>query len=150
MPHVEVDQSMYWIYAYIAGCDLEAALPDSTCGKWMHVFDTGEEDFAREMIELSISEGVCYEAKMSSPYSMSLHQGTGVICFYIDGSKPAQHEKLLQFMLDHDLFPEDDNGKLSNEPFKFDWQTREGQYDDDFVPEITLSDFVDLETRTLL
>ena len=53
-------------------------------------------------------------------------------------------------MLERGLFPYDENGRLRNESFKFDWQTAEGQYDDSFVPEIVLSDYVDLDTGELL
>ena len=55
-------------------------------------------------------------------------------------------------MLEENLFPYDEDGCLKDVDFKFDWQTREGMYDEDsgYIPQITLSDYVDLTTGELL
>lgn len=149
MTHTQVGHTTHWVFAYDIRKDIAKLLPENKCGKWMHVFE--EKDYAQimDIVIKSVDEDACSEAKLSSAYNMSMYDGTGVACFYIDGTKPEQHKRILQFMLNNNLFPYDDNGHLKDAPFKFDWQTRAGQYDDTFVPEIKLSDFVNLDTGVI-
>ena len=128
-------------------------LPADTCGKWMYFFLEEERSCIEDICTRAVESGATYEAKMSTPYQMMVYGGdTGVACFYIDGSSDEAHQALLSFMLEENLFPYDEDGCLKDVDFKFDWQTREGMYDEDsgYIPQITLSDYVDLTTGELL
>ena len=56
------------------------------------------------------------------------------------------HRKILQFFLDNDLIRKTTKGKLYNIAFKLDEQTKRGEYGEDFVAELKLDSFIDLET----
>ena len=150
MAHTQIANTTHWVFAYDIRKDIAELLPENKCGKWMHFFTGQNYDNVMDAVAKSVDEDICLEAKLSSFYNMSIHGGSGVACFYIDGTNTEQHQRLIRFMLDNNLFPYDENGYLKDEPFKFDWQTRAGQYDDTFIPEITLSDFVNLATGELL
>lgn len=149
-PVAETFSTPYWIVWHDARIDIEWALPESTCGKWMRQYEAQDSSWIYECIKAAVEDGACVEAKMSTPLQMEGYDGTGVACFYIDGSKPEQHRRLISFMLENDLFERDDDGYLLDAPFRFDWQTAAGLYGDDFVPEMTLGDFVDLSTGHFL
>ena len=137
--HMEVINYGPWVY--YAGEGSEDFDPD-TCGKWMYEFD--DYDLASDLCERAVEGGVVREAKHNAyPDPRYDH---GVCCFYIDGTDEEAHEEVISFFLDNDLVPRDASGRLKDIPFKYDWQTRAGFYDDDFVPEITLGDFIDLDT----
>lgn len=73
---------------------------------------------------------------------------TGVICFYCNGYEAEEHKRILRFMLDNGLIQRTKAGKLYNISFKFDNQTRAGEYthNDNFEGKIKLEQFVDLYT----
>ena len=121
-------------------------------GKWMLFFRGGESDWMEKVCRRAVESGACHEAKMSTPFQREQHGGTGVACFYIDGDSPEQHRRLLSHMLEEDLLERDGDGRLVDVDFKFDWQTAAGMYDGDsgYVPQIMLSDFVDLDTGEFL
>ena len=150
MPNVNEFNTMNWIVVYDPDRDVESELEPDVCGKWMMYFSEDEQAWAHDMIEGAITSGACGSAKMSNSLNMMVYGGTGVACFYIVGTDDEQHKTLLSYMLDQGLFPHDADGRLCDEPFKFDWQTAAGQYGDSFVPEITLSDYVDLDTGEFL
>ena len=66
---------------------------------------------------------------------------TGVICFYLNGDDIVNHFRVIKFMLDHDLIR-----SYYNNSFKFDDQTRAGEYGADFEGKIKLSEFINLDT----
>lgn len=152
MPVPKEFHTASWIVVYDAdpARDIETELDPDTCGKWMMYFAENEQDWVHDIITEAVESGACGEAKMSNPLNIMVYGGTGVACFYIVGTDEEQHRTLLSFMLEKGLFPHDGNGRLTDKPFKFDWQTAAGQYGDSFVPEIVLSDFVDLDTGEFL
>lgn len=131
----------YGRWTFYLDADYEMLDPEKT-GKWMYVFD--DIDFAAEICAAAVENGVVCEAKHNS--TIDAPDSTGVCCFYLDGDDMEAHERILSFLMDYDLIERDASGRLKNIPFKYDWQTLAGEYDDDFVPEITLSMFVDLDT----
>lgn len=112
------------------------------CGKWMHFFN--DQKFAMSICEKAIAENVCYECKCTD---MELNSSeTGVICFYLNGDDIDNHHRVIKFMMDNNLIQKTKTGRLYNISFKFDDQTRAGEYGADFCGAIKLAQFVDLNT----
>ena len=120
----------------------EKLLVPDKCGKWMYFFD--DQEFAQKICQKAIDEGVCYECKCTD---MELTgQPTGVICFYLNGDDIENHKRVIQFMMANDLIRKTKTGKYYNNSFKFDDQTRAGEYGADFEGKIKLEQFIDLQT----
>lgn len=120
----------------------EKLLDENKCGKWMHFFS--DQDFAIGICEKAILEGVCYECKCSNMGERLCE--TGVICFYLNGDDVENHYRVIKFMIENGLIQKTKSGKLYNISFKFDSQTRAGQYGADFEGKIKLDSFVNLQT----
>ncbi len=118
-------------------------------GKWMHFFNVDALEYIRNVCIKSIEEEILQVCKHTSEYKLSIEK-SGVICFYIDGMNDDQHRKVLKFMLDNGLIPRTKSGKLYNIAFKFDTQSRNGEYGTDFEAKINLSKYVDLETGNFI
>lgn len=122
------------------------------CGKWMHFFHRDNYKFVNDVCVQAITEGVVTACKHTSFEDDSLEnhlstgKNTGVICFYINGTSDSSHKNLLEFMLKNKLIQKTKSGKLFNIGFKFDEQTLNNEYGEDFKPKIKLEDFVDLQT----
>ena len=71
---------------------------------------------------------------------------TGVICFYLNGDDIENHYRVIDFMIQHDLIRMTKSGRYYNNSFKFDNQTRAGEYSTDFEGMIKLNEFINLET----
>ncbi len=127
----------YW---YLSG--EEEKLDRHKCGKWMYFFD--DQSFAQKICEKAIREGVCYECKCTNMAEQMVP--TGVTCFYLNGDDIANHKRVLQFMMDNDLIRKTKAGRYYNISFKFDDQTRAGEYGSDFEGKIKLEAFIDLAT----
>lgn len=112
------------------------------CGKWMHFFSN--QEFAMQICEKAIAEGLCYECKCSD-LDFTL-DSRGVICFYLNGDDIENHKRVIQFMIDNDLIRKTKTGRYYNNSFKFDDQTCAGEYGADFEGKIKLSEFIDLNT----
>lgn len=112
------------------------------CGKWMVFFN--DQSFAIGICEKAILEGVCYECKCSNMGERLCE--TGVICFYLNGDDVENHYRVIKFMIENGLIQKTKSGKLYNISFKFDSQTRAGQYGADFEGKIKLDSFVNLQT----
>ena len=120
----------------------EKLLVPDKCGKWMYFFDN--QEFAQKICQKAIDEGVCYECKCTD---MELTgQPTGVICFYLNGDDIENHKRVIQFMMANDLIRKTKAGKYYNNSFKFDDQTRAGEYGADFEGKIKLEQFINLQT----
>ena len=126
-----------WVF-YI-GEDAES-LGDK-CGKWMYFFN--DRSFAEKICRQAVEQGVVTESKHSDA-------DNGVCCFYINGDDAAAHQRLIQFFLDNDLIRKKKDGGLYNISFKFDTQTRAGEYGEEFDSHIKLEQFVDLNTGKML
>lgn len=136
---MEIVYSGPWTYYIGEGSE---DLDDDKIGKWMFMFD--DYGLAARLCEQAVEDGIVCEAKHNTyPDPRYDH---GVCCFYMDGDDIESHESVISFFMDNDMIPRDASGRFEDIPFKYDWQTAAGQYGDDFVPEITLSDFIDLET----
>ena len=71
---------------------------------------------------------------------------TGVICFYLNGDDIENHKRVIRFMMDNGLIRKTKTGRYYNNSFKFDDQTRAGEYGADFEGKIKLNEFIDLKT----
>ena len=120
----------------------EQHLDEHKCGKWMHFFK--DQEFAKEICQKAIDENVCYECKCTD---MELTGAdSGVICFYLNGDDIENHKRVIQFMLVNNLISKTKKDKFYNISFKYDDQTRAGEYGSDFEGQIKLEQFVDLQT----
>ena len=116
------------------------------CGKWMHFFTN--QEFAKNICYKAVSNDVCVECKCTD---MEIQQNiSGVICFYLNGDDIEMHKKVIKFMLDNDLIRKTKVGRYYNDSFKFDDQTRAGEYGADFEGKIKLNSFIDLETGNFI
>lgn len=123
-----------WIW-YIG--EQEPHFDKHKCGKWMYFFD--DRKFVEEICVKAIREESILECKHTD-------DETGVACFYLEGDDLKAHRKILRFFIDNGLIRRTKTGKLYNIGFKFDDQTRAGEYGGDFKAEIKLEKFINLET----
>ncbi len=124
-----------WIFYVADGA--EESLNKHKCGKWMYFF--ADKSFAADLCKKAVETGVVLEAKHSDAED-------GVSCFYLNGDDMETHKKVIRFFLDNNLVRKTKAGKLYNISFKFDNQTRAGEYGGDFKGEIKLEQFLDLST----
>lgn len=82
----------------------------------------------------------------TTPFAAEEVAPTGVICFYLNGDDIENHKRVIQFMMDNDLIRKTKTGRYYNNSFKFDDQTRAGEYGADFEGKIKLDEFIDLKT----
>ena len=120
----------------------ESLLIEDKCGKWMIFFDN--QEFAENICQKAIDENACYECKCTDMESTGTP--TGVICFYLNGDDIENHKRIIEFMIRNNLIRKTKTGKLFNNSFKFDKQTRAGEYGADFEGKIKLEQFIDLNT----
>lgn len=132
---------------FVLNTDEVKDLDIETCGKWMAYFD--DFDFAEDICREAVESGAAAECKCTSRFMLAT-RGSGVICFYVNGDDTQGHRKILSFMIEHDLIRRTKSGRLYNIGFKFDFQTRAGEYGEAFVPKMTLSNFVNPETGEFL
>lgn len=126
-----------WVF-YV--CD-EAKNLGNTCGKWMYFFN--DRTFAEKICREAVEHGIVVESKYSEA-------DKGVCCFYLNGEDAAAHQRIIRFFLDNNLVHKKEDGSLYNISFKFDTQTRAGEYGKEFDSNIKLDQFVDLNTGKML
>ncbi len=131
---MEVFELFGWIVYKAEG---ESPFKKHKVGKWMYFF--GDREFVECICYKAIEEGIVHECKHSDA-------DDGVACFYLNSDDMAAHKRVIQFFLDNNLIRRTKSGKLYNIGFKYDDQTLAGEYGDDFVAEIKLDQFLDLET----
>lgn len=124
-----------WVYY---GTERSVMLLSKNAGKWMYFFDNND-GFIAEICKKSVESGVVAEAKHSDGIR-------GVACFYVNGDDVDGHKKIVKFFLDNNLIPRTKSGRLKNISFKFNSQTRNGEYGKEFDAKITLDKFLDLTT----
>ena len=112
------------------------------CGKWMCFFT--DQKFAMRICEKAIAENACYECKCTDMELKAVE--TGVICFYLNCDDIENHHRIIQFMMDNNLIKKTKTGRFYNISFKFDDQTRAGEYGAEFEGIIKLAQFIDLNT----
>jgi hypothetical protein len=124
-----------WIFYVEDGA--EEALDKHKCGKWMYFF--ADREFVEKLCKIAVETGVVKEAKHNDSEE-------GVACFYLNGDDNETHKNVIQFFLNNNLIRKTKAGKLYNISFKFDDQTRAGEYGADFKGEIKLEQFMNLNT----
>lgn len=120
----------------------EAILEKHKCGKWMYFFS--DQEYAIELCEKAIDEGVCYECKCADLFAQGCEKG--VLCFYLNGDDIENHKRVITFMIKNNLISKTKSGRYYDNSFKFDDQTRAGEYGADFEGKIKLHEFIDLYT----
>lgn len=141
------DENPHWVY-YIDAARV-GELDPKRCGKWMYM--TADLERADELVREAVVTGAVIEAKRSTAKHVALSRaGTGVCCFYLNGDDAEAHRRAIGFLLGHGLVRRTKAGRLYNVSFKFDEQTRAGEYGDDFHAKICLAHFVDLDTGEFL
>jgi type I restriction enzyme R subunit len=123
-----------WTYFFSKDCD---SLKKEACGKWMYFYN--DLEFAEKICLKAIKDGVCLESKHGNDKE-------GVCCFYINGDDRDAHKKVIQFFMDNDLIRKTADDKYYNIAFKFDSQTKAGEYGANFASDIKLEDFIDLKS----
>lgn len=68
----------------------------------------------------------------------------GFLYFYVDGTSEADHRTLIEWLLQKNMLPRDENGAYMDLPYFYDIQTRT-----DDAPDSRLSDFMDLQNGTM-
>ena len=128
-----------WFW-YLSG--KEQILDQDKCGKWMYFFSN--QSFAQEICQKAIDEDICYMCKCTD---FEFENDTkGVICFYLNGDDLENHKRVIEFMIANNLIQKTKTGKFFNISFKFNFQTRAGEYGADFEGKIKLDKFIDLQT----
>ena len=120
----------------------EELLKTDKCGKWMYFFS--DQAFGLNICQKAIDEGICYECKCTDMELTA--EPTGVICFYLNSDDIENHKRVIQFMIANDLIRKTKTGRYYNNSFKYDDQTRAGEYGADFERKIKLEQFIDLNT----
>ena len=131
---MKVLKNVAWVF-YVGDDAKELKL--DKCGKWMYFFNN--IDFAAEVCKKAVKQGVVREAKHSNAES-------GVCCFYLNCDEVENHKKVISFFLENGLMKKTKTGKYYNISFKRDEQTLSGEYGENYVAELKLADFLDLNT----
>ncbi|QAS52794.1 hypothetical protein [Halobacillus litoralis] len=116
----------------------------------------GKGDISNEMQELilkAIKQGITPLIKHTDLNTIGLNpnskDGSWVIIWYsTDEEKDLR--SLAQFLIKHGLVPKTKAGRYYNIPFKYDKQTRNGEYGEQFKSSISLGDLIDLNTGEFL
>ena len=137
---------VYWIF-YIDKSK-ESELDPDRCGKWMYFFAEENRDHADELCRKAVTGGVCIEAKYSTEYqSRQIGDDRGLVCLYLNGDDIDTHRRVIRFMLENRMIQKTKTGRYYNMPFKYDSQTKAGEYrDTGFKAQLRLSDLIDLYT----
>ena len=130
---MRIESNIAWIY-YI-GDNVE--LDSEKCGKWMYFFD--DKNFVYKICEEAVKRNIVSESKHSNGEE-------GVACFYLNSDDIETHKKIISFFLEKNLIQRTKTGRLYNIPFKLDKQTKNGEYGNQFHPEIKLEQFINLNT----
>ena len=135
-------EKQYGGWYWFSSGNTKKLIPEK-CGKWMYFFT--DQDFAIGICRKAMSFPICYLCKCS----VLEEQGTkeGVICFYQNGDDINNHKLILAFMYKNGLIKQTKTGRLYDISFKFDYQTRAGEYGADFEGRIKLHQFLDLDTH---
>lgn len=140
MPSAEIRVIHSGVWVFYIGEDADT-LDSKQCGKWMHFFN--DRSFAESICKRAVEEGIVAESK-------HFDADEGVCCFYLNGNNGAAHKRVLKFFLDNGLMRKKKDGSLYNIAFKYDNQTRAGEYGEEFESNIKLDQFVDLKTGKIL
>lgn len=124
-------------WVYYLNEDTFNTLTDDKCGKWMYFFSNKE--YASEVCSKAIENNIVVQSKHSDA-------NEGVACFYLEIDDIDTHKAIISFFIENNLIRKTKTGKLYNISFKLDNQTRTQEYGADFVSELKLEKFVNLQT----
>ena len=131
---IRIETNSAWVY-YIGD---DSKLISNKVGKWMCFFKNNRE-FVEKICKEAIEKDIVYESKHSNAEE-------GVSCFYLNKYDVENHKKVIQYFIANGLIPKTKNGRFYNISFKSDVQTNAGQYGEDFLAEIKLDKFINLDT----
>ena len=136
--HYISDDYYEFLECYIG--EIGRAPYDPEIGKWL-IF-CGQLEHAERICSLAVENCGVREAKHSADFST----GNGVCCFYMDADDISTNKKFLSYFKDNNLLPKTKKGLYVNLAFKFDIETKNGLYGEDFTGSIHLKDYLDLES----
>ncbi|MCP1096675.1 hypothetical protein M0L17_23215 [Bacillaceae bacterium OS4b] len=112
----------------------------------------GQGDLSNEMQELilkAIKQGITPLIKHTDLDTLDFNprskDGSWVIVWYSNDEEKAL-KSLAKFLIDHGLVAKTKSGRYYNISFKYDKQTRNGEYGEQFKSSISLKDLIDLNT----
>ncbi|MRB30586.1 hypothetical protein COD76_28005 [Bacillus cereus] len=119
-------------------------------GKFMTFVKDDISDELQELILQAIKRDVTPFVKHTNPGILkpfnpyAKDRTLAVIWYSTDEEKALKN--LAKFLIDNGLVPKTKAGKYYNIPFKYDEQTRNGEYGEQFKASISLKDLMDLTT----
>lgn len=112
----------------------------------------GKGDLTNEMQELilkAINKGITPLIKHTDLNMRDLNPkskgGSWVIIWYSNDEEKSL-KRLAKFLIDHGLVAKTKSGRYYNLSFKYDEQTRNGEYGEEFKSSISLGDLINLST----
>lgn len=118
-------------------------------GKFMTFVQDDISNELQELILKAIKQGVTSFVKHTDPDMLAFNphaknRSLAIIWYSTDEEKALKG--VAKFLINHELVPETKAGKYYNISFKYDEQTRNGEYGEQFKPSISLKDLMDLNT----
>lgn len=118
---------------------------ENKVGKWIFFFSFDNLEFVENICRQAIEQKIVDECKYQ--FRKVSNEKSGLACFYLHSDDLNTHKKVIQYFMVNNLIPKTKTGRYHNISFKFDSQTRNNEYGEEFKSKICLSDFIDLETR---
>ncbi|HDR7764815.1 MULTISPECIES: hypothetical protein [Bacillus cereus group] len=118
-------------------------------GKFMTFVQDDISNELQELILKAIKQGVTSFVKHTDPDMLAFNphaknRSLAIIWYSTDEEKALKG--VAKFLINHELVPKTKAGKYYNISFKYDEQTRNGEYGEQFKPSISLKDLMDLNT----
>ena len=120
---MEIEENFAWVF-YIGDT---SKFQDGKVGKWMYFF--GDRKFIEKICKECVENEIVCEAKHSNSTD-------GVACFYLNIDDIEGHKKVIEFFIKNNMIKKTKSGRFYNISFKLDSQTLNGEYGNDFIPEI--------------
>lgn len=125
---------------------------DNKVGKWMYFFKESDDiERIERLCSDAVEQGIVECAKHTNPDTLGLNPNAknndeGVCCFYLNYDDIEGHKKILSYFIKNNMIKKKKTGRFYNISFKLDNQTRAGQYGSDFIAQIRLDKFINLDT----
>lgn len=144
---MKIEENFWWIF-YRGDT---SKFIDDKVGKWTYRFKTSDDiERIKKLCSDAVEQGIVKLAKHTNPVSFGLNPNgnadTGVCCFYLNCDDTEGHKKILSYFIKNNMIQRTKTGRLYNISFKLDAQTRAGQYGNDFIAQIKLDEFINLDT----
>ncbi|KAA0748545.1 hypothetical protein DN401_27440 [Bacillus sp. BF2-3] len=118
-------------------------------GKFMTFVKGDISDEMQELILKAIEQGATRLVKHTDPNTIGFNpfvkDGSLAIIWY-SNDEEENLKGLAKFLIDNALVPKNKNGNYRNISFKYDKQTRSGEYGEEFKASISLKDLMDVAT----